>query len=233
MGRGAEKKKRRVRMLRVRDSMTREVVTLGPEASAAEAWGVCQELGIRHLPIVEGGRLVGLVSDRDLRDVSPPRGSGGERDTLGWVRCRDIMSTDLVTIHPLDTIEHAAREIYERRIGCLPVVADGELVGIITSSDLMRTLIELVGAHGIGSWVEVEVPNQPGMLANVTDVIRERQVNIAGVFLAPAPRASNRLIVLRLETTNPTGAVRSLEEAGYKVTTVRSSAPLEPTLEES
>ena len=47
-------------MLRVRDSMTREVVTLGPEASAAEAWGVCQELGIRHLPIVEGGRLAGV-----------------------------------------------------------------------------------------------------------------------------------------------------------------------------
>jgi acetoin utilization protein AcuB len=149
------------------------------------------------------------------------------------VRLRDIMSTDLVTIHPLDTIEHAAREIYGRKIGCLPVVADGELVGIITSSDMMRTLIELVGAHGIGSWVEVEVPNQPGMLANVTDVIRERQVNIAGVFLAPAPRASNRLIVLRLETTNPTGTVRSLEEAGYKVTTVQASIPMEPTLEEA
>src|SRR5918995_1251093 len=202
-------------MLRVRDSMTREVITLGPEASAAEAWGVCQELGIRHLPIVEGGRLVGLVSDRDLRDVSPPRGSGGERDTLGWVRLRDIMSTDLVTIAPLDTIEHAAREIYDRKIGCLPVVADGELVGIITSSDMMRTLIELIGAHGVGSWVEVEVPNQPGMLANVTDVIR------------------NRLIVLRLETTNPAGTVRSLEEAGYKVTAVKSSVPVEPTLEET
>jgi acetoin utilization protein AcuB len=222
-----------MRMLRVRDSMTREVITLGPEASAAEAWGVCQELGIRHLPIIEAGRLVGLVSDRDLRDISPPRGSGGESETLGWVRLRDIMSTDLVTIHPLDTIEHAAREIYGRKIGCLPVVADGELVGIITSTDMMRTLIELVGAHGIGSWVEVEVPNQPGMLANVTDVIRERQVNIAGVFLAPAPRASNRLIVLRLETTNPTGVVRSLEEGGFKVTTVETSRPLEPTLEES
>ncbi len=213
--------------------MTREVVTLGPEASVAEAWGLCQELKIRHLPVVEGGRLVGLVSDRDLRDVSPPRGSGGERETLGWVRLRDIMSTDLVTIHPLDTIEHAAREIYDRRIGCLPVVAEGELVGIITSSDMMRTLIELVGAHGFGSWVEVEVPNQPGMLANVTDVIRERQVNIASVFLAPAPRASNRVIVLRLETMNPTGIVRSLQDAGYKVTTVESSAPIEPTLEES
>src|SRR5918994_2493757 len=175
-------------MLRVRDSMTREVVTLGPEASAAEAWSVCQDLGIRHLPIVEAGRLVGLVSDRARGAVSPPRGSGGERDTLGWVRLRDIMSTDLVTIEPLDTIEHAAREIYDRKIGCLPVVADGELVGIITSSDMMRTLIELVGEHGGGWWVGVEFPNKRGTLPDVTDVIRERQVNIAGVFVAPAPR---------------------------------------------
>lgn len=143
------------------------------------------------------------------------------------------MSTSLVTIHPLDTIDHAARELHEHKIGCLPVVAEGRLVGIITSSDMMRILTELVGAHGRGSWVEVEVPNRPGALANVTDLIRERQVNIAGVFLTPAPRATNQLVVLRLETTNPTGVVRSLEDGGFKVTTVESTSPLEPTLEEA
>ncbi|MEW6635594.1 MAG: CBS and ACT domain-containing protein [Actinomycetota bacterium] len=221
-------------MLRVRDSMTRDVITLGPDASAAEAWGICRANNIRHLPIVQDGRLVGLVSDRDLRDVSPPRRAGVEEDTLGWVRLRDIMSTDLVTVHPLDTIEHAAREIYERKIGCLLVVDEGDLVGIITSQDLMRTLVELVGAHGAaGSWVEVEVPDRPGTLAQVTDVIRERQVNIASVFLTPAPHVGNKLIVLRLETTNPSGIARSLEEAGFGVVTVESSAPVQTSLEES
>lgn len=210
-------------MLRVRDAMTREVITLGPEASASEAWGICREKGIRHVPVVEAGRLVGLVSDRDLRDVSPPRNTRDQENTLGWVRLRDIMSTDLATIHPLDTIEHAAREIYDRRIGCLPVVDEGELVGIVTSSDMMRTLVELVGAQGTGSWVEVEVPNRPGMLANVTDVIRERQVNIGGIFLGPASREAYRTIVLRLETTNPSGIVKTIKEAGYSVTTVETS----------
>ena len=219
-------------MLRVRDSMTREVVTLGPEASAAEAWALCADHNIRHVPVVEEDRLVGLVSDRDLRDV---RGSGEEResDTPRWVRLGDMMTRNVVTIHPLDTIEHAAREIYDRKIGCLPVVADGELVGIITSSDMMRTLIELVGAHDLGSWVEIEVPNEPGTLAEVTDVIRDRKVNIAGIFVGQADREANRVIVLRLETTNPSGTVRGLEEAGYRVTTVESSAPAEPTLEEA
>ena len=217
-------------MLRVRDSMTRNVVTLGPEASAAEAWAVCGEHNIRHVPVVEEGRLVGLVSDRDLRDV---RGGGGEResDTPRWVRLGDMMTRNIVTIHPLDTIEHAAREIYDRKIGCLPVVADGELVGITTSADMMRTLIELVGAHGSGSWVEVEVSNEPGTLAGVTDVIRDLKVNIAGIFLSPADRETSRVVVLRLETSNPAGTVRALEDGGYRVTTIESSA--EPTLEEA
>jgi acetoin utilization protein AcuB len=209
-------------MLRVRDSMTRDIVTLGPEASAAEAWALCRDRNIRHVPVVQEGRLVGLVSDRDLRDI---RGGSENResDTPRWVRLGDMMTRRVVTIHPLDTIEHAAREIYDRKIGCLPVVADDELVGIITSSDMMRTLIQLVGAHETGTWVEVEVSNEPGTLSDVTDVIRDRKVNIGGVFLGSADRETNRVIVLRLETTNPAGTVRALESAGYRVTTVESS----------
>ena len=218
-------------MLRVRDAMSREVITVEPETSAAQAWGICRVNNIRHLPIVEGGRLVGLVSDRDLRDVSPPRGTADEENTLGWVRVRDIMSTELVTIHPLDTIEHAARELHDRKIGCLPVVADGELVGIITSSDMMGTLIELIGAHGVGSWIEVEVPNEPGTLAGVTDVIRDRHVNIASVFLGPASRSTYRTIVLRLETTDPSSVAESLTAAGYVVTSTESTSPAERHLE--
>jgi acetoin utilization protein AcuB len=218
-------------VLRVRDAMTREVVTVEPETSAAQAWGLCRERNIRHLPVIEGGRLIGIVSDRDLRDLSPPRATLDEENTLGWVRIRDVMTPEVVTTHPLDTIEHAAKVIYERKFNCLPVVAEGELVGIITSSDLVRTLVELIGAHGPGSWIEVEVPNEPGQLASVTEVIRDRHVNIAGVFLAPASRATYRTIVLRLETTDPTGIAESLTAAGYVVTSTESTAPAERYLE--
>jgi acetoin utilization protein AcuB len=211
--------------------MTREVVTVAPETSAGQAWGLCRERNIRHLPVVEGGRLVGIVSDRDLRDLSPPRDTPDQENTLGWVRIRDVMSPEVVTAHPLDTIEHAARVIYENRFNCLPVVADGELVGIITSSDLVRTLVELVGAQGPGSWVEVEVPNEPGQLASVTEVVRDLQVNISGVFLGPASRATYRTIVLRLETTDPARVAESLTAAGYVVTSTESTGPTERYLE--
>lgn len=220
-------------MLRVRDSMTRDVATLGPEASVARAWHLCRERGVRHIPVVEDGRLVGLVSDRDLRDASPVRRTGdGEEDVYGWASLGDIMSSSPVTIDPFDTIEHAAREIYERKIGCLPVVGEDGLAGIITSSDMMRTLIELFGAGDRGTWIEVEVPDEPGSLAGIVDAVRDQRVNIASLFVAPAHRVSSKTIVLRLDTTNPKGIVGKLEAAGYSVETVESTSSFETTNEE-
>ncbi|WP_119067149.1 CBS and ACT domain-containing protein [Rubrobacter indicoceani] len=222
-------------MLKVRDSMTREVATLAPEASVAQAWQLLREREVRHIPIVEGGRLVGLVSDRDLRDASPVRKSddGGEDENVfGWASMRDIMTTKPVTISPFDTIEHAAREIYDRRIGCLPVVEGGDLAGIITSSDMMRTLIELFGAGKPGVWLEVEVSDEPGALAGIVDAISDRHVNLASVFVAPGHRVSDKVIALRLETTNPKGIVGALEDAGYAVETVESTAEVNTSHEE-
>lgn len=218
-------------MLRVRDAMTREVATVGPEAGVGEAWGLCRERGIRHLPVVEGGKVVGIVSDRDLRDISPPRDTPDQENTLGYARVREIMTAEVVTAHPLDTIEHAARVIHEHGFNCLPVEADGELAGIITSSDLVRTLVDLIGAGAEGSWIEVEVPNEPGTLAGITDELRNRHVNIAGIFLAPAGRETYRTIVLRLETTDPSSIAETLEGAGYTVTATESSAPTDRNLE--
>lgn len=223
-------------MLKVRDSMTREVATLGPRSSVAQAWQIVRERGIRHIPIVEEGRLVGLVSDRDLRDASPVRKSedgGNDENVFGWSSMSDIMATKLATIGPHDTIEHAAREIYDRRIGCLPVVdGGGELVGIITSSDMMRTLIELFGSEKPGAWLEVEVPNEPGALAGVVAAVSDRHVNLSSVFVAPGHRVSDRVIALRLETTNPKSIVEALEGAGYPVEVVESTVPVEPNMDE-
>ena len=208
-------------MLLVRDSMTREVVTAAPTATAAEALALCRERRIRHLPVVEGRRLIGFISDRDLRSATPALGAPGRTAALERITVGDEMARDVVTARPDDPVEHAAMAMYEKRIGCLPVVDGGELVGILTASDVMKAFVRLVGAHEPGSRVEVALPDHPGALAGVVDVLREEGVNLVSVLASPeAERGSDgavrRVVVLRLGTMNTLGAVERMRGAGYE-----------------
>jgi acetoin utilization protein AcuB len=119
----------------VRDVMTRDVVTIGLETSCDKARRLMDEHRIRHLPVVDGGRLVGMVSDRDVRSValhSP--GTLAEK----------IMTPDPVTITPETRIEHAARLMLERRFGSLPVTDGHALIGIVTYTDLLRAFVQVI-----------------------------------------------------------------------------------------
>ena len=173
--------------------------------------------------MVEGGRLVGLISDRDLRSATPALGDPDRTAALEGTRVGDEMAREVVTARPDDPIEHAAMAMYEKRIGCLPVVDGDELVGILTASDVMKAFVRLVGAHEPGSRVEVALPDRPGALAGAVDVLREEGVNLLSVLASPeAERGSDgavrRVVVLRLGTVNTLGAVERLRGVGYEVT---------------
>jgi acetoin utilization protein AcuB len=210
-------------MLLVRDSMTREVVALSPQTTAAEALGLCRERRIRHLPVVEGGRLVGIVSDRDLRSAAPALGDPDRASALERMSISDVMTRDVVSARPDDPIEVAADRMRERRIGCLPVVEGGELVGIITSSDVMEALVYLVGAHEPGSRLVVVMPDRPGTLAGVAGIFGILGINIVSVVAGPRQEASpddsteGRVAVFRVDTIDPSEAVDLLGRAGYSV----------------
>jgi acetoin utilization protein AcuB len=206
-------------MLLVRDSMTREVVTVGPETTAAVALALCREIGIRHLPVLEEGRLVGIISDRDLRSATPALGEPERAEALERVRVADEMAKEVVTVRPEDPIEEAAIEMYERKIGCLPVVDDGDLVGIVTSSDVMRAFVRLVGAHAPGSRVEVALSRRPGAFAGVAGILQSAGVNIVSVLASSKgeDEAGERVAVFRIDTIDPRRVVEGLEAAGYAV----------------
>ena len=104
-------------VLQVRDWMTRKLVTLSPQASVAEALTLCRERRIRHIPILEEGRLVGIVSDRDLRDASPALGDAERASALQEIQVGDVMTREVSTAVPQDSIENVAQEMYELKIG--------------------------------------------------------------------------------------------------------------------
>jgi acetoin utilization protein AcuB len=199
--------------------MTPEVVTLSPAATAGEALAMCRERRIRHLPVMMEGELVGIVSDRDLRSATPAFGDPDHAEALASVRVRDVMSTNLLTTRRDEPIEVAANTMREHAIGCLPVVEDGQLMGIITTSDVMEALVRLVGAHEPGSRMVVSVPDRPGSLAGAAGVFGICDVNIVSVIAGPISesRPGERLAVFRIDTIHPGETVERLAEAGYTV----------------
>jgi acetoin utilization protein AcuB len=210
-------------MLLVKDSMTRDIVTLAPDETVGTALALCRERRIRHLPVLSEGRLVGIVSDRDLRSATPAFGDHERAAALQEILVEDVMAREVISVLPDDPIEQAANTMRERRIGCLPVVEGGELVGIITSSDVMSALVYLVGANEPGSRMEISVPDRPGSLAGAAGVFGMCGINIVSAAMGPTkePRVEGavreRVVVFRVDTIDTAEAVGYLEEAGYSV----------------
>ena len=163
----------------VNDYMTRHPLMVRPAMSIVEAQRFMGENNIRHLPIVgDGKRLLGLITRQTLM-VDPGRlGSLDLWDiarTLTELTVKDVMikARDVVTVGPDATLENAAKIMVDRKIGGLPVLEEGVVVGIITDTDLLAHLSDLLGEHVPGVRVAFRAPDRVGIMAEVTDAIAE------------------------------------------------------------
>lgn len=205
----------------VRGRMTPDVRTVSPETNLADAMSVCRTHRVRHLPVVDGDRLVGLVTDRDLRLAMPPIWAaeqnelkeGLQRKTVG-----EVMVKDVITTSPDLPVEEASRILYENRIGCLPVMDGDTLVGIITRTDLLRAFVELFGTNQPSSRLEVRMSNRSGELARVVRVIGiEMRINITGMVCPPFAGGESMIAIMHLGTLNPSPVIEALRKLGYAV----------------
>mgnify|MGYP001040936510 FL=1 len=163
----------------VKDQMTPNPICGHPETPVAEAQTLMQENNIRHLPILdEDNKLVGLVTQRSLMHAVPDDLSQFSPFVVNYVlaklQAKNIMVRDVVTIDPDTTIEEAARIMADKKIGCLPVMQDDELVGIISDSDLFNIMMELLGARRAGVRMTVLQPDRAGEVARLTKTIHEQ-----------------------------------------------------------
>lgn len=205
----------------VRSRMTSHVRTVTPETTLAQALGITRAHGIRYLPVLHARRLVGLVSGRDLRLAVPPAWAADRDELLRALDERtvgEVMVQEIVTVRPDTPLEDAARALYTHRIGCLPVLDDGVLVGILTETDVLRAFTELFG-DGAGSVrVEVQMPNRPGELARVMRLIGiEHRINIGGMVVPPMQGTPDCRVILKLQTETPQQIVAALRKIGYRV----------------
>ena len=203
----------------IEEIMIQDILTLAPTNTVFEALELMKSKKIRHIPIVTSEQtVVGIVTDRDLKEVIP--------STLIFEKDTSVYNTELSTImtknpiigHPMDFVEESAIIFYDKQIGCLPIVSNNKLVGIITETDLLYKYIELTGAHQPGSQIEVRVPNVPGILFEVSKVFHEHKINVLSVLVYPdKENDASKILVLRIKTMNPLNVIQGLESKGFEV----------------
>jgi CBS domain-containing protein len=136
--------------LRVSELMSRGPVTIRQDATIGAGWKVMKARKVRHLPVLgAGGRLVGIVTDRDLRQVilDPDLQAqlGNAPRALNVLTIKDVMTWGAITVRPDSDLREAARVMHTHKVGALPVVERGRVVGILTETDLVKTLIGVLG----------------------------------------------------------------------------------------
>jgi acetoin utilization protein AcuB len=207
----------------VRSSMTTHVWTASVRTTIAEALSLTRAHRIRHLPVLENGRVVGLVTERDLHLAMPPVWAADRDELMAALterRVDEVMTTDVVVVTPDTPLEDAARELYTHRIGCLPVLDGETLVGILTERDVLRAFTDLVGGHSESARVEVQMPNRPGELARVMRIIGiEHRINIGGMVVPPLNAEAESRVIMSLQTADPAQIVHALRKCGYRVGT--------------
>jgi acetoin utilization protein AcuB len=196
----------------VEEIMKKNVVTLSPEDTVGRAKLLMFENGIRHLPVVnEQFNVIGLITRTDLYNHHLLMGDENR------TKISVVMNKNVITGHPFDFVEEVSAIFYEHKIGCLPILDDEKLVGIITETDMLHTFVQLTGAHHPGSQIEICVKNKAGMLSEVASIIKERNVNILSVLVYPDKKEDLKILVFRVQTMNPLLLIEELKKNGYDV----------------
>ncbi|OIJ10915.1 acetoin utilization protein AcuB [Anaerobacillus arseniciselenatis] len=202
----------------VEQIMKRNVFSIDITTTIQQAIDLMDNNRIRHLPVInEKKELIGIVSDRDIRDARPSIFDTDKHEDYFLKPVSKIMVTNVITGHPLDFVEDISSIFYEHHIGCLPIEEDNKLVGIITETDLLHTLVQLMGAHQPSSQIEVQVENVAGMLAEIATIIKKRNINITSVLVYPTKDYEHKVLVFRLQTMDPRGVITDIEKEGYKI----------------
>jgi len=161
----------------VKNWMSKNVITVDVNDSMQDAMKLLKENDIRMLPVMKKAKLVGIVTDRDLKKASASDATTLEVHELLYllmkIKVKDIMTRDVITVPPDYTVEETAQVLQKNRISGAPVVAaDGQLVGTITQTDLFRVLISLTGVGNGGIQFGFQVEDKPGSIKEVADIIR-------------------------------------------------------------
>ena len=202
----------------VKDWMSPDLVTVEEDTSIMKASRIMKQHKIQHLPVLSHGRLVGIVSDRDLKEATPSKATTLDIHEMYYlldkVTVKSLMPKHLYTIAPGDTVEKAAAAMLKHHISALPVVdAKKALTGIITKGDIFRAFVSISGIYQGTLAMGFELPDQPGSIKTVTDVIRAHGGRIASILTGyeGAPEGSRQVFIRAKDIKDEPALLKELQ----------------------
>lgn len=202
----------------VKDYMKRDPVTVKKDDSFRYALKLIRKEGIRHLPVLDGKRVVGIVTDRDLRQAAPSPATSLEIHELNYLlerlKIETIMTKKVITVAPDTSLLDAAKLLIAHKIGCLPVVDQDELVGIITEGDLLRAYVEQQEGGRGAAPTELVLEDRPGAFEAVATAVGAAPATVIS-GTAVHWRERRPVLLVRVPTQLAADLRRRLETAGH------------------
>ena len=186
----------------VRDWMTTGVATVTTESSISDAAALMREKRVKHLPVLKAGKLAGILSDRDIKQYLPSKGTSLDIYELNYLLAQtkvgDIMKSPVFTVAPETPVEEAAMAMHDRSIGCAPVVEGDRLVGIISDRDIFKVLVEITGVRSGGHRLAVNLEDRPGSIKDLADIVRAHGFRLLSILSSSEKSApGQRYVVIR------------------------------------
>jgi len=207
----------------VSKSMTRKVVTIDQEADLAQAREKMTAHRIRHLPVVDPDhRLIGIITDRDIRSAMPSKylqvENGTKGPDLSSLKVRDIMTRELVVVSPRDTLQDALLLIQKTRVGAFPVVDENRVLkGIISIRDLVRAFINVLGIGEPGTLLCILVEEKIGQMKKIVDAVTAENISFGSILVARYWDEGKRAVFPYLLTQDVRRVKKKLVDLGFEL----------------
>jgi len=204
----------------VRNFMTKDPITVAKDATLPYTAELMKQHKLKRLPVMDQNELVGIITEKDVAKALPSPATTLSKYEINYltekIRVADVMTKAVISVSPDTTVEEATMIMHEQDVGCLPVLEDGKLVGIITERNIYSALTKLFGLDRPGLRVTVQVEDRIGVIADMTTLIKS--LNLPIISLATyAASAEAAYIVVRIATDNPEPLIGTLTASGFQV----------------
>lgn len=209
----------------VGEVMTKSLITIKKTDSLTTAHNLLVKNTIRHLPVVSGSKLIGIITESDIRGAFIKKGKGPKAKKVinidsDKMKVEDYMTQKLMVVNPDTCIEDAALLIYRNKIGALPVMKDEKLVGLISIMDILGLFVDMMGIIHSSSRIDVVMSKTSKNFDAVSNIFHKHNVNIISVGMAPYPKdAKKQIYYFRIDLCETKTLVKEIEKAGFKVLT--------------